>query len=345
MYINKKSLYIIYMVKDNIEIIQLKKLDYSGQQYSKLILQIKGDEINEYVVNALRRVAYNDIPTYALTDKSIDIEENTSIYDNDQMRLRISQIPIFNIKNKIVFLPRKYWENVDYSDIKREKMEGDNKKLELYLNVKNTTTKNMNVLSSSIKYYEDDNEIEDKFKKINPLLIIKLRPNESFKMRARAVLGIGENSDIWAGASNTYYDKIDENKFKFCMESQGQMDEYELLVKSCLIIKQKLKDVLKNITEEFNAKKYDAKKAIELELINEDHTIGNIVNNGLQEDEHIIFSGLKKTDMLIKNVIIKFKTSHKNPLFSFNRVIEKNLNLFDRLENKFRKLGGKYISI
>lgn len=330
-------------MSESVKVIELKKRPFKDFQYSQLKLQLKGTDVTEAVVNALRRTALSDIPVYAICNQSILIEQNDTIFNNDYMRLRLSQLPIFNVKNDIIFLPREYWYNIDYSDIKRNKLPEDKKRIDLYLNVNNSTNEIMNVTTDNIKYYEDNEEINNRIKNIKPILLIQLRPNETFKMMAKAVLGIGERDDIWAAASNAFYNKTDKNEFKFIIESQGQMDEYEILVKSCKIIKKKLVDIKKTVNNYLNKIDIKKNKLIEINLKHEDHTLGNIINEGLQNDSNIIFSGLSKPDLLIKNIIIKV-VCNGDLITPFNTVIDKYEKIYNTIEKDLLKHGKKYIS-
>lgn len=331
-------------MSNNIEIIELSKRPHKDYLYSQLILQIKGQSINETVVNCLRRISYRNIPTYAFCDQSINIEFNDSIYNNDYMRLRLTQLPVFDIDNKIEFLPNKYWENVDYSDNKREKHPDDKKTIEIFINAHNDTAMNTNVTSDSIKYYIDGEKTDNKLAKIKPLLIIQLKPNQTFKAKAKAVLGVGEGGDQWAAASNCYYDKTDENSYKFMIESQGQMDEYEILVKACRIAQKKLQDISQLVSDSYKGTKIQKGKLIELVLTREDNTIGNVINDGLQNHSQVTYSGVSKPDLLIKEIIIKMISTSSDPLSPFFDVIKEKTELFVLLEKQFTKLGKKYIN-
>ena len=75
----------------------------------------------------------------------------------------------------------------------------------------------------------------------------------------KAVLGIGYIDNIFSGASNCYFndfttnkitgEKIEnkENKKHLIIESQGQFDEYELVIKACKIIVIKFENIKKII--------------------------------------------------------------------------------------------------
>ena len=128
----------------SIKITELNKRSFGGNKYSRLGIQLDGDNINTSIVNSLRRSVMSNIPIYAICAKSINIESNTSIFDNDAMRLRLSQLPIFKIENNIVYLPNEYWKDVDYSNIKRERFIEDSNDLELYIDVTNDSNENWN---------------------------------------------------------------------------------------------------------------------------------------------------------------------------------------------------------
>jgi DNA-directed RNA polymerase subunit L len=330
--------------KKNINIKEVRKIPYNGYSYSQLVLQMDGDDIDNYTVNCLRRIAFNNIPTYALCSQSINIEFNDSIFNNDQMRLRLEQFPIFNVDNDILFLPTKYWKNIDYSDNKREKFPDDDKNIELYLSVHNDTTKNINVMSDDIKYYEDGEQIENKLAKIKPLLLVQLRPNQTFKAHAKAVLGIGERNDIWSSVSNFYFKQLNNHSYELFVESQGQIDEYSVLKKACQIAKKKLADIDQLINEKFKGSNIKKGDMIEITLTDEDHTIGNVINVGLQNHKDILFSGLAKPDLLIKEIKIKIRSNIDPPLKPLFEVIKDKIKVFDNIENIISSLGKKYIN-
>ena len=48
---------------------------------------------------------------------------NTSIFNNDYMRLRLAQLPILNTECDVIDLEPKFWQTIDYSDPKRERHE------------------------------------------------------------------------------------------------------------------------------------------------------------------------------------------------------------------------------
>lgn len=327
----------------DVKIIQLNKQEFKDLQSSQLTIEISGKSVNSSLVNTLRRASYDIVPTYAFPAESIYIEKNTSIYNNDYMKLRLSQLTIPKIENNIYYLEDKYWKNIKYDNPEREKHPNDKKILEFYVNMTNSTKGVLNVTTEHSKTFEDGVEMKDKFDHNYPCLIIKLRPGESFSCRCVGVLGVGKNNNIWAASGNSYFDQLEENKFKLTLESQGQIDEYDILYKSCIIIKEKL-DIIKKLTLE----KHDLpeiKETTKLSIIfeNEDHTMGNLINEFLQENKDVVFSGLSKPNLVVDTMVIDLETIKNDPLKTFLETIKYIDELFSNIENKIEKLGNKFI--
>jgi len=324
----------------DIKIIELKKRSENKFDSSFLTLELSGKTINYAIVNTLRRLSLSSVPTYNFCKQSIDIEENTSIYNNDMMKLRLSQLTFPKIKNSIIYLPDEYWNNINYTDKNRIKIEGDDIILEMVINIKNSSSENLNVTTNHAKFYKNNVAIKNVIDSNYPHLLIKLRPDEIFKCHATAVLGVGLRNDIWGAAANAYYDEINKHQYKLSIESQGQMDEYEILIKSCKIIKKKLDDKKYIINK--NYKKLN-ETAYEIHLENEDHTIGLALNYFLQRHKNIISSGLSKPTLLENKIIISFESMDKNVIIYFFQVIDYVIQIFDDIENKLMKLGRKYL--
>lgn len=320
-------------IKD-IKIVELSKRDMEGYNSSRLVLEISNVVFSE--MNALRRICYKDIPTYAFDPSTIDIEYNDTIFNNDMMRLRLSNLPILNIDTEVEFLQRKYWDKVDFTDTKIEK-HPKNKKIDCYINVHNDTLKNMNIFTDSLRISVDGSIDNNMYKNIEPILLIKLRPNESFKARMKAVLAIGELSDIYSGVSISFYKMIDENRFKFTLESQGQMKEYDLLIKSCDICIKKLNDIKKNV--EKNMIPNEKNEYIEIKLINEDNTLGNLIGDALQNHKDVNFASPTKPDQMVKEIIIKYYTKNKDKIKVFNDAINTKIKVFNTIKDKLKKLN------
>lgn len=307
---------------------------FDGFKSSKLVLEFEGKLVSPSFVNSIRRATIDYVPIYGFAPESINIEKNTSLFNNDYMRLRISQFIIPNIDVPVVFLPDKYWKNINLSDPNREKHPDDKKKLEMYVNAENKTDTVMNVTTKHAQFFEDGKEImpfSDKY----PHLIIQLRPKEVFACRAVGVLNVGRNNNIWAAAGNAYheYEFENPNKILLTIESQGQIDEFEILRRTCIILKEKVGYVKEYIQKNYNNKTIET-GAIKLELENEDYTLGNLINEAFQNNPNIKYSGCAVPDYAADRVVIKLNDEKKSIMTSLDNVID----ILDNVEKQIKKL-------
>jgi DNA-directed RNA polymerase subunit L len=326
--------------------------NYKVPVSTKLVLDFKGKDVNNIIINTLRRVSMDDIPCYAYTFEQMKITDNTSIFNNDMVRCRLEQLPVPNIICDLFDLDESFWKNIDYSDPKRLKHPKE-KSLELNINVYNNTNDIKNVTTNDSKFYEDGYEIVDKYNKECPILLIQLRPAETFKCTMRAVLGVGLRSNIWAASGNSYFDDntidvngniIDNenNRTTLTIESLGQYTEYDILIKSCMFIKKKLDAILNNVMEKINSKELIESKEMIFILDNEDHTMGELLNDSFQNHPDIIFSGVSKSDHFIRSMkIIICVNKLKSPIKPMIEQIELLKQFFDHIEKLLTNMSKK----
>jgi len=329
------------MDKIDITIEETYKQELDGLQNSYLKLKIFGKTVGPALVNTLRRLCYDYVPTYAFPSENIVIEKNTSIYTNDYMRERLSTITIPKILNSIYYLEDQYWLNINVGDPTRIKHPDDKKILDFYINGSNNTKDIMNVTTEYSRIYEDGVELKGKFDSKYPCLIVDLRPDEVFSCKCTAALGIGKMNAIWYAAGNVFYDTNDEKEYEFTLESQGQMDEYEILHKACRIMKEKVNYTKQLIKEQHN--EVNTSKS-EIILYNEDHTLGGIINDQLQNHKNVEFSGLSKPSLLKDRMVIKFITKNNKPIETFMETLDHIVKIFDNIQEQIEDIGSKFIT-
>lgn len=321
-------------IEDNSGKINVSKVSYiktSGLESSQLVLLFKNATTS--LVNTIRRVCLAYVPTYAFCSEGIEIQTNTSIYDNDYMRLRLSQLTFPKLKIPVNYLNDQFWVDINYADKDRPKHPDDTQFIEMYLNITNNTNDKLNVTTNDAEFFVDGSRVEP-FDKKYPCLLIQLRSKDVFRVHMTARLGIGRVSDIWSASRNCYY-AIDETNIKFTLESTGQLDEFNILDKACMIIKRKVHD-LKTIIGDKNVDKDETELVITLE--NEDHTLGNILNEYLQQNNDVIFSGISKPDLLIQQITIKLVVK-KNIMKVINDTIDTIIDVIDNIQTQIDKLS------
>jgi len=94
--------------------IKVKEKEY--KKFNKLHIEFSGKDVNHVLINTLRRIIIQHIPTYAFN--KIDIAKNTSVFNNDVLRLRLSCFPVHNIENDTV----QYYQNIINNDVDDNKL-------------------------------------------------------------------------------------------------------------------------------------------------------------------------------------------------------------------------------
>lgn len=329
--------------------INISEIEYNAPnelEYSNLTLGFTGKDVNEVLINTLRRIMLNDIPTYAFAPECMIIEKNTSVFNNDQIRVHMMQLPILNVPLDISYLDEKYWLDVDYNSMEREHVK-DEKNIELYINVVNNEDNIKQITTNDIEFYVEHELAQSNYSKKNPILLLKLRPLESFNCRMKAVIGVGERNAIWSGAGNAYFN-IEHDSALLYIESNGQMSEYELLWKACRCMQQRLIDIKKIILTKFNdvIMQNTQMQTVELTIDNESHTVGNILARTLQDMHDVEYAGTGKKNELVKQITIKviYKKVMQNPFDPIMAAIDKIMDEMNFIEKKVHKLGSKYIN-
>jgi DNA-directed RNA polymerase subunit L len=297
-----------------------KYTPFDGSTTGKLSLIFSGKDINNKIVNALRRISSKYVPTYAFSPENILITKNTTnAFNSDMMKLRLSMLPIFNADPEIDYLHEKYWKGINYGNLSREK-HSDEKYIAAFVNVTNKTTNILNVTTHDI-ILKIDGYTKDTYKKADPIILIKLNPNDIFTCSMTASLGIGERHDIWSAIQNGYFES-ENGLIKLTIETAGKLDLFNILVKACNILVHKISLIKKEINNKFS------ENIISIELIDEDFSLGDIINNEFQSNSNIKFSGISKPDLLKNIIVIKVSADENN----VNYIYESLDNLVNKLE-------------
>lgn len=277
--VDLSNLSVIPQKSSNIDYdIKIKLLEHvdeiDGYETSYCKLNMSGRLINTVIVNTLRRVILTLIPTYGFNTENINITKNTSIFNNDYMRLRLSNFPIYltkELNNK--YIKKMNLENVNVinnestleksseleyranlgsaeKDVTEDKMNKpdltDN--LQIVVNVKNHSDNDiMNVMSNTlgVKYYYGKAQISHIF--TNPLLIIQLQPGQEFSCSMISNLNIAMFNAIYSPCSMCFFEEKEDDKgeedvndFDFTVMSRRQISEKDMLIRACKIIQKKI---------------------------------------------------------------------------------------------------------
>jgi len=320
----------------------IKQKEYYTDDFDSSLLKLNfsGVDVDYSIINSLRKICLNQVPIYAFHPNNINILRNNSVFDSSEMKLRLSQLPIKRLFHNLKFLPMKYYNIINNTQNLSRHLD-DEYNVEIYIKDKNDTTdKIKNVTTNDIKISINGEIIKNSemYSEKNPILLIQLRTGEEFECSMKSTIAVGEFDTIF-NSSNTYYEEINENNYNLSIESNGQFNEYELLIRGCEIIIEKF-NIIKNDLNSDNLQGVitDSNSMI-LEIKNEDYTCGNPINYILQNMKEVLFSGISKPNFMEKNIVIKFKVNNNyKPLDILLKAIDKSINLYDNILNNIKKI-------
>lgn len=317
--------------------INFKELSYDKTQFnSRLELNLNGKDIDHIIVNTIRRVILSDIPIYIYN--KFDFTENTSIFNNNYIKLRIRNIPVIGIQSDTPFYninksdkeEDNYIENImniDDVNLKNEYElnETNLKQLTLYLDYTNKTNNIISIGTDNCKFYYKEKEIGSPYKTNIP--IIKLQEGQSIKFSAITELGTESMDALYSPVSVLYFTKNDNDNYNLYIESRGQIEEYNI-IKFC--IQNILKQIDKLKIDIMDKEILDIKEGV-IELEDYDHTMGNLLSHGLRKHKSVLFGGYNMPHLLDNLIKIHFKIKENNIKNILIQVIEYYHQVFTKI--------------
>jgi hypothetical protein len=321
----------------------IKQISYKNDELngSKLVLNFKGEKVVYQIMNSLRQGCINLPAIYSFHPSKINIITNTTVYDNTETKLRISQLPITNINSDVTFLEDNYYKNVNFSE-DYELHPDDNDIIEMYIKKKNKTLEIMYVSTNDliIKINNKLVDIEKMYSKKYPILLSKLRMDEEIECSMKSVLATGDLSSIF-NASNCYWEQLAENEYIFSIESSGQKKESDIIINVCEIIIEKMKILKNNFkNEQYQIATFSKNKVI-IEIYNEGYITFGPINYMLQSLKDIKRSGISRTSYLEKKIQLTVESYENNPLDNIFIAIDQCIDLFKDIQKQLTKVLKK----
>jgi DNA-directed RNA polymerase subunit L len=318
--------------------VSIKNVKQSHKKgFSRVEFDLTGSDINYVVVNTIRRTILTDIPIYAFTQ--FKFNKNTSVFHNNFLKLQISNMPVWGIDNKINFYEKtdnKTEINEDMEELVDNVELGVDKKVDttsleqltMYVDYHNKSKEIYTVSTDDAKFYFAQKQIENPYKTAIPL--VKLQPNQEINFSAISSIGVEKESSIFSPCSICVYEQKDDNTFRFILESRGQITEKKIFKVGFLNIEQKLTNLLKQIPE-------NNEMSGEIQINNEDHTIGNLISKGLQEHKNVDFAGYYQPHPLEKRVMISYKLASGTFKKIVSGIVENYIELFSNIDKLIEK--------
>ena len=304
---------------------------------------------NHVIVNTLRRVIYRQVPNYAFDSKNIKFSKNTSIYNNDILKVRISNMPVLGVVNDnktfneyiennynwvvnterpIDTLKESSKKDIDsiYENDTSIELLQDSNVLTMYCKVKNDDKKVelINITTDSCEFFLNEKKIPSPYK--SPLLLLKLRYNEEIEFSASTKMSIPFESPIYLSVENVFFvENGDKYTFKI-IPRNITLKASDIIKRAIIIIKEMLSVVLELIETSTDNTGI-------LEINNDKFTLATLLTYYLQEHKSISYAGYKCEHLLgnksIIYYVLKDNVDIKSVLKDTCKVISKE---FDKLK-------------
>jgi DNA-directed RNA polymerase subunit L len=314
----------------------IKQISWDKDQMnSRLEFNIKG--VNHTIINTFRRVILTNIPIYVFN--KITISENTSVFNNNYMQNRVKNMPVFGIhSDNPIFVPSKKITK-EVEDLELDELDINNtndninssslKQLTMYVDYINNTDEIITVGTNNCKFYYSEKQINSPYS-IN-IPIIKLQPKQKFKMSAITELGIEEQNSIFSPVSIFSYKMNNDTDYDVYIESRGQLNEKKIFQFAFDNIKMMLTNFLTLIPdkEDISGK---------LQLNDGDHTLGNLISDGLQNHKLVKFAGYNAPHLLDKKIIFHYELNkNENIKDILTEIVNEYVDLFDSINKLIQK--------
>lgn len=307
----------------SITIKEVSNKQRKGLDYSELVLNIKNCPI-EYI-NGIRKTVHDEVPQYGFDPDMMVFTKNTTVFNNDQLRLRLSMIPIYDVDPQLYTIPEEI-VYVNYEDEKREKPLTE-KKVEMYIKGKNDSSIIKNITTNDIDMFVDGKKIETTYDKNYPILITRLRQGEEVDIKLVGVINIGRRNALYCPTSTSYMTYEDEKEITFKMHSMGQVKEKELIKRGCKNMIQKLEDIREKIEKDPIKEEEE-----EVRITFNNTSLASVINYELQEMSKISYSGTLVPTYL--DDIMELRIFGKDIQKCILKAIDKNIEVYKEIEKK-----------
>lgn len=316
--------------------VSLKVINYNktkGLTYSNLTYLININyEHSLNVINAIRRTIISKVPTLAFEPSIMEFTINSSVFNNDQLRERFSQLPILNYDTNTYFIN----PISDYLEYVNSNEYHNTNTVSLYINAKNTTNDIISITTNDIKYQINNKTVDNPYNKDYPIILVKLKKDQEISCKLSGVIGIGKQDNIWSPVSNCILTYDNENELKLSVNSQGQINEF-------VIIDKAIDNIIFNLNLNTNKiKSYISTVTDKIDSFNitlDDSTIGKLLNDQLQLDKRVKYAGIYQPSYLESYIKIKIDLDDKYSIKEIDSILEENNNKLIKIYQELKQLN------
>jgi DNA-directed RNA polymerase subunit L len=300
-------------------------------------MEVNMKKVDYVIVNSLRRTILTDIPIYAF-DTTINI--NTSIFNNNYMKLRMSNLPIIGIENNQVFFKKEEEKDDEESNfdegfglmddieltVDKNIDSSSINNFTLYLNYENKTPDIVTVTTKDCDYYYRGKKINNPYKIDIP--IIKLQPDQKINLTSVSKLGTEKESSIYSPVSICSYEQVSDEEYNLFLESRGQITEYQILERAIDNLIKNTDELIKNMSK---MKTVDGM----IKVGDIDHTMGNLISHfAMMEKNDVAMFTYNQPHPLDPVIVFSYRLKSS----TLDKVLEKVNNNIIKTYTELKKL-------
>lgn len=298
-------------------------------------MEINMKKVDYVIVNSLRRTILTDIPIYAF-ETTINI--NTSIFNNNYMKLRMSNLPIIGIENNEVFFKKEEEKDDEESNfdegfglmddieltVDKNIDSSSINNFTLYLNYESKTPDIVTVTTKDCDYYYRGKKISNPYKTDIP--IIKLQPDQKINLTSVSKLGTEKESAIYSPVSICSYQQVSDEEYNLFLESRGQITEYQILDRAIDNLLKNTDELIKNMSK---MKTVDGM----IKVGDIEHTLGNLISHFAMMEKEVEMFTYSQPHPLDPVIIFHYRLKSS----SLDKVLEKVNNNISKTYTELKK--------
>ena len=274
-------------------------------------LELEISKTNNYEINLFKHFLTTYYLSFAFNKNNINIEKNDSVFNDDELKLRFSNIPVYGIENKEELIDEHYLQvlenylnNKDFNEnIESELSKID--KLEVICNKKNKESReSIKVTTNDCEYFYFDSKTKNTTKienpyKNNPIILCWLKGNEELQFNMNSEIGLGIRNQMWSQVYNYKFNALDEDETKYNFSFYTYYDNakyvFNMIIKIINIIIEKYINNINNLKEIENN---------QLIIKGFKHAFSAYIVRRMQDNGHIVSYNVPFND--VEESIIKF---------------------------------------
>jgi DNA-directed RNA polymerase subunit L len=298
-------------------------------------MEINMKKVDYVIVNSLRRTILTDLPIYAF-ETTINI--NTSIFNNNYMKLRMSNLPIIGIENNEVFFKKEEEKDEEESNfdegfglmddieltVDKNIDSSSINNFTLYLNYENKTPDIVTITTKDCDYYYRGKKITNPYKIDIP--IIKLQPDQIINLTSVSKLGTEKESAIYSPVSICSYQQVSDEEYNLFLESRGQITEHQILERAIDNLLKNTDELIKNMSK---MKTVDGM----IKVGDIDHTMGNLISHFAMMEKEVEMFTYSQPHPLDPVIIFHYRLKSS----SLDKVLEKVNNNISKTYSELKK--------